>query len=78
MHKKMGAILLIAGTCIGSGMIALPLVLAKIGLVPSILIMLLIWFIMHYTSLVNLELNLQANQGLPLGKLGTSILSLIN
>jgi len=54
MHKKMGAILLIAGTCIGSGMIALPLVLAKIGLVPSILIMLLIWFIMHYTSLVNL------------------------
>lgn len=70
MHKKMGAILLIAGTCIGSGMIALPLVLAKIGLVPSILIMLLIWFIMHYTSLVNLELNLQANQGLPLGKLG--------
>ncbi len=70
MHKKMGAILLVAGTCIGSGMIALPLVLAKLGLVPSILLMLVIWFVMYHTSLINLELNLQANQGLPLGELG--------
>src|SRR5690349_16362740 len=70
MHKKIGAILLIAGTCIGSGMIALPIVLAKLGLVPSILLMLAIWFIMYYTSLINLELNLQANGGMTLGELG--------
>lgn len=70
MHKQMGAILLVAGTCIGSGMIALPMVLAKLGLIPSILLMLGIWFIMYYTSLVNLELNLQAGHGLSLGALG--------
>lgn len=71
MHKnKWGAILLVAGTCIGSGMIALPMVLAKLGLVYSILLMLFIWFIMYYTSLVNLELNLQAGKGLSLGSLG--------
>lgn len=70
MQKKIGAVLLIAGTCIGSGMIALPMVLAKIGLIPSILFMLFIWFIMYYTSLVNLELNLQAGHGLSLGTLG--------
>jgi tyrosine-specific transport protein len=70
MQKKIGAILLIAGTCIGSGMIALPLVLAKLGLVPSILLMILIWSVTYYTSLVNLELNLQAGEGLPLGQLG--------
>ena|SRR5579862_496567 len=70
MHKKIGAILLIAGTCIGSGMIALPMVLAKLGLVPSIVLMLAIWFIMYYSSLINLELNLQADQGLSLGELG--------
>ncbi|WP_079989452.1 amino acid permease [Candidatus Protochlamydia phocaeensis] len=70
MHKKTGAILLIAGTCLGSGMIALPLVLAKLGLIPSILLMLFIWFMMYYTSLINLELNLQIGQGLPLGHLG--------
>lgn len=70
MHKKVGAILLVAGTCIGSGMIALPMVLAKLGLIPSIFLMLLIWFVMYYTSLINLELNLQAGQGLSLGELG--------
>ena len=66
----MGAILLIAGTCIGSGMIALPMVFANIGIIPSILLMLFIWAIMYYTSLINLELNLQAGHGLPLGLLG--------
>lgn len=68
--KKLGSILLVAGTCIGSGMIALPMVLAKIGLVPSALLMLFIWFIMYYSSLIHLELNLQAGRGLSLGALG--------
>jgi tyrosine-specific transport protein len=67
---KLGAILLIAGTCIGSGMIALPLVLAKLGIVLSIGVMLIIWSVMYYTSLINLELNLQAGHGLTLGALG--------
>ncbi len=70
MHKQIGAVLLVAGTCVGSGMIALPMVLAKLGIVPSILLMVIIWFFMYYTSLVNLELNLQANHGLALGALG--------
>ncbi len=70
MEKQLGAILLVAGTCIGSGMIALPMVLAKLGLIPSIMLMGTIWFIMYYTSLINLELNLQAGKGLPLGELG--------
>lgn len=68
--KRTGALLLIAGTCIGSGMIALPMVLAKLGLIPSVLLMLFIWSIMYYTSLINIELNLQAGQGLSLGALG--------
>lgn len=70
MYKQIGAVLLVAGTCIGSGVIALPMVLAKLGLIPSMLLMVVIWFIMYYTSLVNLELNLQARHGLSLGALG--------
>lgn len=70
MHKQIGSIMLVAGTCIGSGMIALPMVLAKLGLIPSIGLMLIIWAIMYYTSLVNIELNLQAGYGLSLGNLG--------
>ncbi|MFV9936287.1 MAG: aromatic amino acid transport family protein [Rickettsia endosymbiont of Haemaphysalis japonica] len=67
MQKLIGAILLIAGTCIGHGMIALPMVLAKLGIIPSIILMFIIWFIMYYTSLINLELNLQAGKGLTFG-----------
>lgn len=70
MQKTTGAALLVAGTCIGSGMIALPMVLAKLGIIPSVILMLVIWFIMYYTSLVNLELNLRAGHGLSLGALG--------
>ncbi len=51
-------------------MIALPMVLAKLGIIPSITLMFIIWFIMYYTSLINLELNLQAGKGLTLGMLG--------
>lgn len=69
MQKQIGSILLVAGTCIGSGMIALPLVLSPLGLISSICLMMVIWGIMYFTSLINLELNLQAGQGLPLGAL---------
>lgn len=65
----MGAIMLIAGTCIGSGMIALPMVFAKIGIFPSIVVMFSIWIVMYYTSLIHLELNLHAGHGLPLPEL---------
>jgi tyrosine-specific transport protein len=70
MERRIGAPLLIAGTCIGSGMIALPMVLAKIGIIPSILLMIVIWVAMYYSSLINLELNLQAGRGMSLGDLG--------
>lgn len=70
MQKQLGSILLIAGTCIGSGMIALPIVLAKLALIPSFLLMLVIWAVVYYTSLISLELNIQAGHGLSLGALG--------
>lgn len=69
MHKKIGSTFLVAGTCIGLGLIALPMVLAPLGLIPSILAMLIIWWTMYYSSLASLELNLQAGTGLPLGAL---------
>ncbi len=70
MRVKTGAILLIAGTSIGSGMIALPMTLSKLGILPSIFLMLMIWGLAYYTSLINLELNLQAGKGMSLGELG--------
>ncbi|MDF2576961.1 MAG: tyrp5 [Chlamydiales bacterium] len=70
MQKQLGAIFLVAGTTIGSGMIALPMVLGSLGICKSVLLMMIIWSLMYYTALINLELNLQAGKGLSLGSLG--------
>jgi tyrosine-specific transport protein len=70
MQKQTGSIMLVAGTCIGSGMIALPMLLAKLGIIPSILLMIATWLLMYFSSLVSVELSLQSGKGLALGALG--------
>jgi len=70
MKKTIGAAFLVSGTCIGSGMMALPLVLGKIGVIPSLILMIITWAFMYYTALFSIELNLQAGRGLTLGALG--------
>lgn len=67
--QSITGILFVAATCIGSGMIALPVMLAKIGLIPSIVLMIITWLVIYHTSLINVELNLQAKKGLALGAL---------
>ena len=70
MQKQITSALLVAGTCIGGGTIALPMALAKLGIVPSLMIMIFVWLLTYYTSLVSVELNLQSERGLSLGMLG--------
>ncbi len=70
MNKQITSILLVAGTCIGAGMLALPIALAKLGVVPSLVVMLAAWFLTYYPSLVSVELNLHSEHGLSLGLLG--------
>ncbi len=67
--KTLGATLLVAGTCIGSGTLALPLSLAKVGLVPGLLVMLLTWALSYYTAFLGLELNSQAGCAASIGPL---------
>ena len=70
MNKQLTAILLISGICIGAGMIALPMSLAKIGIIPSLVLMFIIWLFTYYSSLVSVELNLRSEKGLTLDLLG--------
>lgn len=70
MDKQITSALLVAGTCIGGGTIALPIVLAKIGIIPSVLVTLFIWLLNYYPSLMGMELNLRSDRGLSLGSLG--------
>lgn len=68
--KLFGCICLVAGTAIGVGMLALPITLAKFGLIYGSILMLATWAISYFSAILNLELNLRAEQGLPLGGLG--------
>lgn len=54
----LGAILLIAGSCIGAGMLGLPVLTALAGFQPSLLLLLLSWMFMAITGLLLLEVNL--------------------
>jgi len=70
MKKLILAICLVVGTSIGAGIIALPMVLCKIGLVPTLLLISLLWVFMYYSGLLGIELNLRAPKSQTLGQLG--------
>lgn len=55
--KTFGAIFLVTGTCIGGGMLALPIVTAHCGFLWSLLIFLVCWLVMLFSSLLVLEVN---------------------
>ena len=70
MKKLILPACLVAGTAVGAGMIALPMVLCKIGLLGTLALILSVWGFMYVSSLIGVEINLRARQGLPLGALG--------
>ncbi|WP_428618180.1 amino acid permease [Shewanella sp.] len=79
--KMLGSIAIVAGTAIGGGMLALPLATASLGTIPALLLLVVIWGVSIYTSLLMLEINLRAGVGLnvhaitgkTLGKIGQLI-----
>lgn len=56
--KLIGGILLIAGTTIGAGMLALPISTGLGGFFPAVLYFLLFWIYMTFTGLLTLEANM--------------------
>ena len=56
--KTLTAALLVAGTCIGGGMLALPVSGAPAGLIPGLLIMSVVWVFMTATGLCLVEIGL--------------------
>lgn len=56
--RILGGILLVAGCCIGAGMLGLPVLSAEAGFQPSLLMFLVCWLFMLTTSLLLLEVNL--------------------
>ncbi len=52
-----GGILLIAGSCIGAGMLGLPILTGLAGFFPSLLMFLVVWVFMTLTGLLLVEVN---------------------
>ncbi len=66
LNKKgsiLGATLLIAGTCIGGGMLALPVATGVSGFIPSLFMLLVGWAFMTTTALLLAEANLWMEEG---------------
>lgn len=57
-NKTLGGILLICGTTIGAGMLALPVSTGLTGFLPSMMLFICCWILMTYTAFLLLEVNL--------------------
>lgn len=64
--KLLGSALIISGTALGAGMLAIPMVLAQFGLLYGTLLMVLIWFGTTYSALLLLEATIKSGGGLGL------------
>jgi len=58
LSKSIGSMLILIGTAIGAGMLALPLISAQAGFLWASLLLISIWAVMTYTGLLVLEVNL--------------------
>jgi tyrosine-specific transport protein len=58
VNKVFGGAMLVAGTCIGAGMLGLPVSTAAGGFYPSILAFFVTWFMMLMSALLMLEVSL--------------------
>ncbi len=56
--RFLGGILLVAGTTIGTGMLALPVMTARCGFYPALLLFFLIWLLMFASAFFFLDVNL--------------------
>ncbi len=72
--KVLGSTLIISGTTIGAGMLALPLASAGIGFSTSLIIMLALWALMAYTALLMIEVHQHADHNATLHTLAKQFL----
>ena len=66
--------LIIAGTTIGAGMLALPIASSGLGFTTAIIILFLTWCLMTYTALLTLELHQNAPPNATLNTLAKNLL----
>ena len=63
LSRKFGAAMIISGTCIGAGMLAIPATVASCGFLIGSILIICIWALMTFTALVLAEVNLKMDDG---------------
>lgn len=63
LSRKFGAAMIISGTCIGAGMLAIPATVASCGFLIGSILIVCIWALMTFTALVLAEVNLKMDDG---------------
>lgn len=58
VNRTIGGILLVSGSTVGAGMLALPVVTGFAGFYPSVILFFVYWLFMTFTALLILEVNL--------------------
>lgn len=69
MNKTVGSTLLVAGTMIGAGMLAMPLTSAGIGLTATVFLLIGLWAVLTFTALLFVELYQTADSDAGFGTL---------
>lgn len=63
LAKQLGCMMIVTGTEIGAGILALPIITAKLGFFISSIVMLVAWCIMTYTALLIADISLSMPKG---------------
>jgi len=63
ISRQIGSVLMIIGTEIGAGILALPIMIAHFGFILGSVFMLLVWSLMTYTTFMVCDINLAMEQG---------------
>lgn len=63
LGRVLSGVFLVAGTCIGGGMLALPIATGQSGFIPSLIMMTLCWLAMTITALLLIEVSLWMEEG---------------
>ncbi|WP_318497483.1 tyrosine transporter TyrP [Photobacterium leiognathi] len=74
LNKTLGSMLIIAGTTIGAGMLALPLASAGLGFTTALIAMFGMWALMTYTALLMIEIHQHADTDATLNTLAQQLL----
>src|SRR6185437_7962216 len=73
LNRQIGAVLMIIGTEVGAGILALPILVAHFGFVLGFILLVAVWLIMTYTTFVICDVNLSMPEGASFGGMASNL-----